>query len=138
MELALSLYVTFIRHDSGSGAAQLLGLSVAVLFGIWVQSSLARYIGALWFFALAASFGWPLVRNFGAGSLLMTALLALTCLLCLACSSILLFSKNFARELRQLRDAQPTYKRILRKWAIGSLIVLTLAATAVDIYRLLS
>ncbi|WP_407181075.1 hypothetical protein [Bradyrhizobium sp. STM 3562] len=136
MDLSLSLYVTTVQPGNAGGSIERIGIGIAVLFGIWVQSTLARYIGGVWFLALGAALGWPVLINFGKGSLLGTGFVILACLLCLTCSWILLLSKGFAKEFGYLRGMQPAYKKILRQLATAGLTIAAAIGVAVDIYHL--
>ncbi len=109
----------------------------AVLFGLWVQSSAARYLGAAWFLLLTGFIVWPFI----AAPDKTTFSLALIPLfiwgaLCLIVSYILVFSKTFAAEFLHQKETQPAYKRTLKKVFIVVVILAVVVLTLNDIYHL--
>jgi len=122
IQLTVALYVVLVRHGTATGTFFRLGVSTAVLFGIWVQSNLARPIGALWLLVLCFAFllpleFWPAVSDLGALSPLFQALYVLGLLLCVPCYWLLSGSQGFQAEYERLRETQPAFKASLREWA---------------------
>jgi hypothetical protein len=129
IDLLLPLYVTLAHHGAASAPIERLGISVAVLFGVWLYSDLVRVLGGLWLLVSAGLLTEALVLNFDTDPVI-TIWFILACLLRLACAWILLFSTEFASELGALRETQPAYKRTLRKLAIEALTIAAVAAIA--------
>jgi hypothetical protein len=109
-------------------------LTVLVTLGLWLQSGVARYLGALYYLSAAGVGAFALVNvnnpvNLGIGVGLAATLMFLG----LPLASILLLSKTFAREFAVERERRPAYKKILL-YALTALIV---AVVVVDIVRVL-
>jgi len=77
-----------------------------------------------------------MIGNITRWSAFPAALIVLMCLLCLAVSWLLLLSKDFAKEFGDLRESQPTYKRILKQITVGGVIIWAVAGAAVDVSHL--
>jgi hypothetical protein len=132
----LALYVASYNIEAAKTASIRVVVPLAILFGLWLQSNLARYLGAIWFVGAMASAVWPLVSNdklvWGFAPVWALAL----SVLCLALSGILLFSKQFADEFSRQRETQPKYKKVLIRLTVAVLIVLAIIATLNDVYNL--
>jgi hypothetical protein len=110
--------------------------ALATAFGIWLQSNFIRYVGAGWFLISVGAIAWPLL--FGGKVVWSPVVLMFMAIgiLSLAAAYLLLLSKSFRAEFYANRDAQPPYKRVLRKAIVVLLIIAAVIATLVDIYRL--
>jgi hypothetical protein len=83
------------------------------LFGLWVQSDIARYLGAVWLLISVGTIVWSL---FTAGKVILglpTILVFLSGALSLI-ASYMLFSKRFAAEFLHQQKTQPKYKGTLK------------------------
>lgn len=112
-----------------------LAVALAVLFGIWIGSNLARYVGAIFFLI---SFGGVILGLFltdrfpsGPGLVWLIVMGALS----LAAAWLLLLSRRFAQEFAEVRRTLPGYKRTLRGIAVAAVVTVALVATARDIYQ---
>ncbi|HLG81695.1 MAG TPA: hypothetical protein VKY22_11815 [Bradyrhizobium sp.] len=128
IHLTVALYVVLVQHGTAVSTFFRLGVSSAVLFGIWVQSNLARLVGGLWLLVLLFCFltpliFWPTVSDLGRASPLFEALYVLGLLLCAPCYWLLLCSRDFEKEYCELRQTQPAYKTSLKEWAEQGLFV---------------
>jgi len=126
IQVLVALYVILVQHGTADGTLFRLGVSAAVLFGIWVQSSLARLLGGLWLLVLLFSFlvpliAWPAVSDLGRASTPFEALFVLGFLLCGPTYWLLLGSQEFEKEFHALGETQPAYKTSLRGWAESGL-----------------
>ena len=126
IQLLVALYVVLVQHGTADGTLFRLGVSASVLFGIWVQSSLARLVGGLWLLVLLFSFlvpliTWPAVSDLGRASMPFQALFVLGFLLCGPTYWLLLGSRDFEKEFRELGERQPAYKTSLKGWAESGL-----------------
>lgn len=135
-EFVLLIYLmSSDNSDVASKAIIRVSVPLAILFGLWALSNIARYLGAIWFLVSAASVLWPLFTNepivFIPGLIwgLVVAVVSLVTFW------ILVFSKQFGNEFAERQDVQPRYKKALRKTAIVVIVVSAIAATANDIYQ---
>ena len=118
------------------GNFSLVGVTLVILFGLWVQSKVARYFGAVWFLVLVGLIVWPL---FTTGNVIFSpALIPLVFwgALCLIVSYILAFSKTFTAEFLHQKETQSAYKRTLAKAFIIIVILVVVILTLNDIYHL--
>jgi hypothetical protein len=132
----IALIETILTFYFTPGNFSLVGVTLAVLFGLWVQSKATRYLGAVWFLVLVGLIVWPL---FTTGNVIFSpALIPLVFwgALCLIVSYILAFSKTFAAEFLHQKEAQPAYKRTLAKAFIIIVILIVVILTLNDIYHL--
>jgi hypothetical protein len=136
-EFVLFLYLVSFSFEAANRATIRVIAALAIVFGLWVLSNVARYVGAIWFLISVGSVIWPLVASdkivFGAGLIWALVVGALS----LTASWLLLLSKQFGNEFAYQRETQPKYKRTLRAVAIVVVVVLAIVATANDIYHLL-
>ena len=118
---------------------------VAIPFGLWVQSNLVRYLGAIWLIVWAGALIWPLVSsgiapfiNRPGQTILLLIFYSISAVLSLLTAAILLLSKKFATEFSYERERQPKYKTYL-KWSVFvAIIAAMLIATLIDIVHLAS
>jgi hypothetical protein len=127
VDLSLPLYVTLVHRSTAGATIDRLGISVVILFGVWIHSDLVRVLGGLWLLVSALLLTEALALNFGIDPVITTWFI-LACLLRFACSWILLFSTEFSHEIGELRETQPAYKRTLRKLALDALTIAAVAA----------
>ena len=126
IQALVALYVILVQHGTADGTLFRLAVSTVVLFGIWVQSGLARLVGGLWLLVLLLSFvvpliAWPAVSGLGRASTPLEALFVLGFLLCGPTYWLLLGSQEFEKEFHELEKTQPGYKRSLKAWAESAL-----------------
>jgi hypothetical protein len=108
--------------------------ALAIAFGLWVHSNVARYLGALWFLISAWMMIWALASRDN-----IVFSFALVCILVLiglsvTTACILLVSRPFAEEFRGRRESESRYKRTLRTAAHIAVIALVVVATAIEMY----
>jgi hypothetical protein len=108
---------------------------LAIAFGLWVHSYVARYLGALWFLMSTGTIIWALVSQPLVFSFALVCILVLIGLN-LSAAGVLLLSRPFADEFRHRRETEPRYKRTLRLAAHVAVIAMVVIATAMDVYRL--
>ena len=113
-----------------------IAAALATAFGLWVQSNVIRYVGAVWFLISTAVIFWPLFSGAKLAWSIGVVIFIAIGILSLAAAYILLLSKKFRTEYYAERDSQPPYKQTLRKVFIILFIIAASIATAVDIYRL--
>ncbi len=126
-------------------AVTVCAVSLVILFGLWVQSNLIRYLGAVCMVVWAGVLIWPLV-SFGARFInqpgqTMPPIPALiffpfSAVLNLLTAGLPLLSKKFATEFAYEREHQPKYKTHLKRAILTVVIVLMLIATLNDIINL--
>jgi hypothetical protein len=134
--LVLFLYLLSFSFEAANRAVIFVALPLAVLCGLWLGSNLARYVGAVWFLVSVGAVMWPLVMGdkivFWPGVVWGVVLGALS----LSAFWLLVLSKRFASEFAYQRETLPPWKRMLRRIALGVIIVAAVIATANDIYHL--
>jgi len=135
-ELVFFFYVASFSFATARAPAVRVIIALAILFGLWTQCNVTRYLGAMWFVFSSGSVIWALfstgrvVWNVGWFWALAVGALSLTT----AC--ILLFSKKFANEFSDQRQTQPKFKKILRLLVITVAILATVIAILNDIYHI--
>lgn len=127
-------YLVF--HNFESVSFSRAGIALAILIGLWIQSDVARYLGAVWYLVLVASVFWPLFTLDKVNWNFVAILFLVSGALGLFVSYILLLSKQFTTEFRHERETQPKYKKHLGKIIIGVAALAALIATMNDIYHL--
>jgi uncharacterized BrkB/YihY/UPF0761 family membrane protein len=119
------IYVQWYLPRLGDGSAIYAAGATLVLVGLWLQSRMARYVGAAFFFggsrrlcAVGCQTGerWRRVGRYDGGAESGPA-------------SILVFSRSFARAFAAAREKRPPYKKYLLH-AFTFMIVLAVAAGA--------
>ena len=102
-----------------------------VFVGIWLQSRIARYAGAIFYFLSAGVFAYALwgVTQVNVGTVWAVTLMVLG----LAGASILIFSKSFSREFAVERENRPPYKKYLLHAFTFVIISVAAAGALVDI-----
>jgi hypothetical protein len=132
------LYAAYIRSSLTGSLAIYAGIALTLAFGLWVQSKIARYLGALLCWVSAAAVAWPIVSgNKPVLSIGLVWVISLG-LLSVAIGYVLLFSKTFATEFSYERANQPRYKALLRNGVLVVLGIAAMIATAIDIVHLAS
>jgi hypothetical protein len=112
-------------------------VSFAIVFGLWVHSNPARYLGAIWFLATAGFVVWGFGRtgtitfSFGQICTFVSAALGLTA------AWILLLSRQFADEFRNRRETEPDYKASLRNTVYIAAIAAVVILIAIDFFHFL-
>src|SRR5205807_1104054 len=107
------LYLASYSFEASGRAIIRVALAFAIVFGVWVQSNIIRYLGALWLIISAASVFWPLI-SIDRFVISMPAILFLIAgTISLVTSPILLFSKTFSAEFYRERKMQSRYKTFL-------------------------
>ncbi len=133
------LYALSYFPHLGKGIAIYFLVAVTVSIGLWLQSRIARDLGAVLYFLSAGAAAFPLLGFGGTPGISVATVWAVTMgILSLAVASILVFSKPFAREFAVELEKRPPYKkRLLNAYAV--LIVLAVgAATLIDVVNLAS
>ncbi|MEP6836914.1 MAG: hypothetical protein ABJA75_02600 [Bradyrhizobium sp.] len=132
------MYAKFFMLRASDAAAIYAVQSVLVLVGLWLQSRMARYVGAAYYLFVAGAtvYGLTLLSkpivNVGIVSIVTTAVLGLVA------ASILVLSKPFAREFAAEREKRPAYKKILLNAYTALIALAAAAATLADIVHLFS
>jgi len=105
-------------------------VAVVIVFGLWVQSKIARYLGVAWYVLMIVSVVWalPSARVWS----VTLALFLVVSLLQLAGAGILLLSKEFAREFAEQREKQPFYKKQLAVCGAIAVIAVIVVMFAID------
>jgi hypothetical protein len=115
-ELVLFSYVASINFERAVQAVAIrVFIPPAILFGIWLQSNIARYLGAIWLLISAGSVIWSLFSIEPVASIWWVIWAFAVVALSLVLTYILVFSKKFAEEFASLREKQPQYKRVLKR-----------------------
>jgi hypothetical protein len=129
------IYVQWYLPRLDGSAIYAVG-AMLILVGLWLQSGMARYVGAAFYFFSAGVAAFAL---WGATQVNVGVVWAATmAVLSLAAASILIFSRSFAREFAAEREKRPPYKKYLVH-AFTLLIVLAAAAAIlIDIVSLTS
>jgi len=119
--------------------------SVAILFGLWTQSSFIRYLGAVWMVVWASAMIWPLVSSGTAPFINRTGqtiplfmFFSVSVVLNLLTAAILLLSKKFTTEFAYERKHRPKFKMYLNWLLLTAVVLAMLIATAIDIINLAS
>jgi hypothetical protein len=135
--IALIELIMIVAFDVPNSVVIRFLMALIIVFGIWVQSIIIRYLGAAWLTFAAASAFWPLfVADRIVVDVWLIALIT-TGVLSLVTAFILVFSKNFSAEFTHEREVQPKYKGHLR-WILFAVIAgLAVVATLQDIWRLI-
>jgi hypothetical protein len=123
----------------GESVAIYFLVAVAVSVGLWLQSRIARNLGAVLYFLFAGAAAFPFLGFGGTPGISVNTLWVVAMgILSLAVASILVFSKPFAREFAVELEKRPPYKkRLLKAYAV--LIVLAVgAAILIDFVNLAS
>jgi GYF domain 2 len=113
-----------------------VAIAPVVLFGLWIQSNVARYLGAIFFLILVASVILLLFTLDKVSLNIVTILVLVSGVLSLFVIYILLLSKQFATEFSYQQKGQPKYKNYLRRIFIVVVVLVVAIATANDIYHL--
>jgi hypothetical protein len=126
-------------------AITVCALSLAIPFGLWVQSNMVRYIGAVWMIVFAGGLIWPLVSsgtapfiNRPGQTIPLLLFYSFVAILNLLTSGILLLSKKFAMEFASEQEHQPKYKKYLKWLVLVAIVAAMLIATLMDILNLAS
>jgi hypothetical protein len=103
---------------------------LAIPFGLWLGSPVARFLGAIWLVFWAGALLWPLISSGIAPLISRPKFLTMlayvfSAALCLLIAGILLLSKKFATEFAYERKHLPRYKTIL-KWSFGGVAILAI------------
>jgi hypothetical protein len=130
------IYAQWYLPRLGYGSAIYAVGAVLVLVGLWLQSRIARYVGAAFYFLLAGIVAFALWggKQVNVGVVWATTMAVLS----LAAASILIFSKSFAREFAAEREKRPPYKKYLLNGFTLLIVFAAAAATLVDIVSLAS
>jgi len=125
------IYVQRYLPRLGDGSAIYAIGAVLVLAGLWLQSRIARYAGAAFYFFSAgvAAFALWGSTQVNVGVVWATTMAVLS----LAAASILIFSKSFAREFAAEREQRPSYKKYILHAYTFVIVLAVAAATLVDI-----
>lgn len=111
-------------------------IALLIPFGLWLQSSLARYGGAAFMLLVAGALISPLLRMvLYKHQPLLALLFVITAGLNLLAAGVLVFSERFRVEFAEERKHQPAYKVYL-KWSLVAVIAAMLLATVNDIINL--
>ena len=112
---------------------------LAIPFGLWLGSPVARFLGAIWLVLWAGALLWPFISS-GIAPLIsrpkfltmLASFYVFSAALSLLIAGILLLSKKFATEFAYERKHLPRYKTFL-KWSFGVAIVAMIIASFKDI-----
>jgi hypothetical protein len=128
------IYVQWYLPRLGAGSAIYAVGATLVLVGLWLQSRMARYVGAAFYFFSAGVAAFALWGGTQVNAGVVWA--ATMAVLSLAAASILIFSKPFAIEFAAEREKRPPYKKYLLH-AFTFVVVLAAArAILIDIVTL--
>jgi uncharacterized membrane-anchored protein len=111
---------------------------VLVLVDLWLQSRMARYVGAAYYLFVAGATVYGLaslsrlIVNVGIVSIVTAAVLGLVA------ASILVLSKSFAREFAAERENRPAYKKFLLHAYTALIVIAVVVATVNDIVSIAS
>jgi len=105
---------------------------LAIPFGLWLGSPVARFLGAIWLVFWAGALLWPLISS-GIAPLIsrpkfltmLASFYVFSAALSLLIAGILLLSKKFATEFAYERKHLPRYKTFL-KWSFGGVAILAM------------
>jgi len=136
IECIILLQMVLLGTGLAWGAIVRVILALLIVFGLWVQSKVIRYAGAVWLIFAAGSVIWPLVASKGLVLSFMLILLLIASVLDLVAAYLLLFSKTFSSEFARLRETQPKYKSTIRTVILIVIVIAAVAATLNDIYHL--
>lgn len=111
--------------------------AVMVSVGLWLQSRIARYIGALFYLfsagaAVSSFFSTTAVMSVGTVWVVTMAALSVVAAL------VLVFSRPFAEQFAAEREKRPAYKKYLLNTFTVVIVLTTVVATLNDIVRLVS
>ena len=138
VNVAFLLYAAHMRSIPTHSIAIYASGALILAFGLWVQSKIARYLGAIFCFGCAAAVAWPIfvgdriVMSLGLLWIISMGVLSLV----IGC--LLIFSKTFSKEFSFERTNQPRYKAHLRNGVIALLAIAAAVATVNDILHLAS
>ena len=125
------IYVQWYLPRLGAGSAIYAVGAILVLVGLWLQSRMARYVGAAFYFFSAGVAAFAL---WGGKQVNVGVVWAATmAVLSLPAASILIFSKSFAREFAAEREQRPSYKKYILHAYTFVIVLAVAAATLVDI-----
>ena len=108
IEVITFLYVKPYNLESSNSLLIRSAIDFAVVFGIWVQSAVARYLGALWLLFVAASTFWPLAANSHLAASIPLFLFLIEGTISLVACVILIFSTTSAEEFSRKRKKTAT------------------------------
>ena len=132
--------VPYHKEVIPSGAIAFCIASLAIPFGLWVQSAFISSAGALFMVLVAGALLWPLLW-FGFAAVSHQPLLAAFYVIAAALNLLtagVLFSKKFRAEFAEERNRQPSYKRYLTWSVLIAVISASMIATFIDILNLAS
>ena len=129
------LYLSLASHNFKSATFLRVALTILLLFGLWVQSTVARYLGAVLLLILAGTIVWSFFAVDKVIFSLSTILVFFSGALSLVACYVLL-SKRFAAEFSHQQKAQPKYKGILKRAFVIVLVLAVVIATLKDFYHL--
>jgi hypothetical protein len=130
-------------HHLTTQVITVCAVSLAIPIGLWLQSNLIRYLGAVWMVVWAGALIWPLVSsgavpfvNRPEQTILLMIFFSCSALLNLLTAEILVFSEKFAKEFSGEREHQPRYKKYFKWSVLATVIVAMVTATVIDIINL--
>jgi hypothetical protein len=136
IELAIFLYLASFSFEAASRAIIRVVMALGIVFGIWVQSNIIRYLAALWLVISGASVFWPLISIERFVISVPSILFLVAGTLSLVAAPMLVFSRTFSQEFSREREMQPAYKKTLWKAALVVVLVAIVVATLNDIYNI--
>ena len=129
------LFVDLASHNLKSATFLRVAITLLLLFGLWVQSDVARYLGAVWLLISVGTIIWPLLTVnkviFSFATILVFVSGALNLLV-----SYILLTKRFTTEFVHQQNTQPKYKGALKRAFIVVLILAVVFVTLNDVYHL--
>jgi len=129
------LFVDLASHNLKSATFLRVAITLLLLFGLWVQSDVARYLGAVWLLISVGTIIWPLLTVNKVIFSFPTILVFVSGALNLLVSYILL-TKRFTTEFVHQQNTQPKYKGALKRAFIVVLILAVVFVTLNDVYHL--
>ena len=133
IELAALLYISSFDVDAAVRFSPRLLIVLLIVFGLWVQSNVVRYLGAVWLAFVGVAAGWQFYQGGGGPVAVLAQIVGVPCIVA---SAISVFSKTFSDEFACARQNQPRSKSALKRIVFGVLIAAAVAAAMNDIYRL--
>lgn len=136
IECVVHLQMVFLNNRLAEGVVVRVIFPLVILFGLWIQSKVIRYVGAVWLIFAAGSVIWPLVASKGLVLSFPLILLLIVAVLDLVAAYLMLLSKSFSSEFARLRETQPKYKSTIRTGVLVVIVIVAVIATFNDVYHL--
>lgn len=113
-------------------------VAAAVSIGLWLQSKIARSVGAVFYLISAGAVAWPLAFDRNIAMSIGTVWAVTMGVLSLVAALIFIFSKRLSEELSLEREKRTNFKKYLLNAFIILIVLAALAVTLNDIVNLAS